>query len=85
MRRDNIENGTPHCRDHCRGCGCHFRSTAAFDYHRVGSIPRGTRRCRAPEQAKRQTGEPRLEIVTTEGACTLSGAKMKNVTIWREV
>lgn len=34
---------TPACRCHCRRCGAHFTSEAAFDLHRQG--PSGDRRC----------------------------------------
>jgi hypothetical protein len=29
----------------CRSCGLLFRSTAAFDKHRTGSLAKGERRC----------------------------------------
>lgn len=70
--------GTPHCQNHCNGCGAHFKSVRAFDLHRSGSYQKGTRRCVAPDRVKK------LVVATDVGVCNLLSSRQRNVTIWRE-
>ncbi len=70
---------TPTCRCHCRGCGFHFSSLAAFDAHRFGdySLPRNdleARHCVSPEFSDAFGNEA--------GACRISSATDEIGAIW---
>lgn len=80
--RQQIEDGRPHCKDHCSACGTCFRSTRAFELHRYGHFKSG-RKCRAPENVLRE-GEPRLEPMTDDGICD-ARQHVEGVTVWREI
>ena len=53
------------CKYHCRACDSHFTSLAAFDCHRQGTAQE--RSCADPDTAER------LQIVTEQGLCDISG------------
>jgi|SRR5215831_14437855 len=56
------------CRSHCAACGRHFGGDRAFDLHRAGSHRDGARVCLSPG-----VDTDRLELLTGEGWCRISG------------
>jgi hypothetical protein len=66
---------TKTCTNHCRTCGRHFASTAAFDKHRVGIIGGegfAGRQCIDPMSVTRDDGEHWFR--ETIGDCRISGS-----------
>jgi hypothetical protein len=65
---------TEACSSHCRMCGLHFASDAAFDAHLAG----GRRKWGHyyPEDVKV------LRIRTTDGVCNMSAERETGITLW---
>lgn len=70
------------CQFHCGACGRCFATLAAFDLHRSGSFPKGSRRCREPERVRTRSGEARMIVVKRADRCSIS--KLRNVQVWGE-
>jgi hypothetical protein len=73
---------TVHCTTHCRSCGAHFSSTAAFDAHRKGPID--ARYCEHPNDVVTLAGEARLGIKSAAGVCDVASpsSPQVGVTVW---
>jgi hypothetical protein len=59
-----VSDRTHRCHYHCAGCGRHFASLRAFDWHRIGTVK--SRTCTAPIDTDRP-------FVATDGICDLTG------------
>lgn len=76
------------CKFHCTTCERHFSSLVAFDLHRTGKYIDG-KVCREPTRINTESGEPRLEIATSDGHCDITTEAgvpqlLYPVTIWRQ-
>lgn len=71
------------CTHHCAGCGRHFHSLEAFDAHHHRD-PTGWLHCLPPASVKGPDGQPRLQLLSTDGQCRMHDTTQRGVTVWTD-
>jgi hypothetical protein len=69
------------CTHHCRVCGRHFHSLAAFDLH-LEHDTAGWPHCLDPLDLQDRDTKARLEVVTDDAACRVVEGEQDPVTVW---
>jgi hypothetical protein len=73
--------GAVKCTHHCRRCGRHFHSLAAFDDHLERETPDGPMiGCYSPDHSTDVLGD----YVGFQGTCDISGAEVLEGTVWEK-
>lgn len=69
------------CTHHCRTCGRHFHSLAAFDLHLKRDTPEGPMvGCYSPDHSEDVVGE----FLGFQGICDISGSEVLDGVVWEK-